>query len=431
MGEITGRTVRRIGAAGLTALAVLAASSDAGAQLANASAATLGVGGNATATARGFEAVSVNPAGLAMPGSGFSLAVLPVQLRSGIDPITLGDLAEVEGTVVPAGTKERWLAGVAEKGGQSGNVGVELSQMALTLGNWGFQLSTLASGRMQLAPDAVELMLYGNAGRTGSPGDFSLGGSTLEGFAVSTAGVSYAVPLVSSAGEMAAGATLKYSVGHAVGLARDRGSAVGSDPLQVGVEFPALHTDPDASSFDNGSGVGLDLGFQVERDRLSLGAAVHNVFHTFGWDAESLLYVPGSALLEQGNNRTDVEERPGAEAPAALRSALEEMTFGPTLAVGAGYDVRRELTLVADARKRFGDGLDVGPELHLGAGVEYRPHPVIQLRGGGAAITDGVQYGGGATLVMGPLHLSAAVASRRGDLDDTLLGQLTLSLGDR
>ncbi|MCS5661107.1 MAG: hypothetical protein NZ842_11975, partial [Dehalococcoidia bacterium] len=44
------------------------------AQLGDASATTLGLSGNNTATVRGFGAISVNPAGLAMSGSGFSLA---------------------------------------------------------------------------------------------------------------------------------------------------------------------------------------------------------------------------------------------------------------------------------------------------------------------------------------------------------------------
>lgn len=93
------------------------------AQLANASASTLGLAENTTATARGFEAISVNPAGLGMPGSGFSLALVPVRLRTALHPVTLSDLADYEGVVIPDATKEAWLGDVVATGGETGAFG--------------------------------------------------------------------------------------------------------------------------------------------------------------------------------------------------------------------------------------------------------------------------------------------------------------------
>ena len=105
------------------------------AQLANASASALGLSGNNTATVRGFGAISVNPAGLAMPGSGFSLTfpLLSIQARSGLDPITLSDLTDFEDIVVPDATKQTWLDEITADGGQTGTVGVDISELALTL----------------------------------------------------------------------------------------------------------------------------------------------------------------------------------------------------------------------------------------------------------------------------------------------------------
>src|SRR5689334_1709377 len=95
------RTVNRIQGVVLVLVAAAGAAQPASAQLAAASATTLGVAGNQTASARGLAALSVNPAGLGMPGSGFTLAVLPVQVRPGIDPITAGDLSDYGGELLP------------------------------------------------------------------------------------------------------------------------------------------------------------------------------------------------------------------------------------------------------------------------------------------------------------------------------------------
>ena len=65
----------------------------AAAQMADASAVTLGLAAHATTTARGLSALSLHPADLGMPESGFSFALLPVQLRLGLHPVTLTDLA--------------------------------------------------------------------------------------------------------------------------------------------------------------------------------------------------------------------------------------------------------------------------------------------------------------------------------------------------
>ena len=229
------------------ALVALAASgltpAPATAQLANASASALGLSGNNTATVRGFGAISVNPAGLAMPGSGFSLTfpLLSIQARSGLDPITLSDLTDFEDMVVPDATKQTWLDEITADGGQTGTVGVDISELALTFGNIGLQASTVVSAAVDLPPGMMEALLFGNAGRTGAATDLDLAGGALEVFAMTTAGVSLGIPISSATGDMAVGATVKYTVGHGVGIGRSSGN-VQADPLEVSANFPMVHT---------------------------------------------------------------------------------------------------------------------------------------------------------------------------------------------
>ena len=258
------------------------------AQLANASATALGLSGNNTATVREFGAISVNPAGLGMPGSGFSLAILPLQLRSGLDPITLSDINDFAGQVIPSATKEDWLQRVVTAGGQSGTFGLDVSEIALTMGNIGLQLSTVVGSDINLPAGMVEAALFGNAGRTGSAADLSLAGAAVTGFAISTAGLSFGIPMTSATGSMAFGATVKYSVGHGMAVGRSATGSVQSSPIRVDVDFPLVITSEDEDPINTGSGIGLDLGFMLQQDRLSIGASVQNVVNTFAWDAAKL-----------------------------------------------------------------------------------------------------------------------------------------------
>ena len=390
------------------ALAALAAGGlmpvPAAAQLANASASTLGLSGNNTATVRGFGAISVNPAGLAMPGSGFSLTfpLLSLQLRSGLDPITLSDLANFDGILVPNATKQTWLDEITAQGGQTGTAGADLSQFALTLGNIGLQASTIVSAAVNLPPGMMEALLFGNAGRTGSAANLDLGGASIDAFAMTTAGVSLGIPLSTASGDMALGATLKYTVGHGLAIGRGSGN-VQLDPIEVNANFPMVHSCEvvdrgdgiECDDFDpsgGGTGIGLDVGFMMKQDRFSLGASVTNVLNTFEWDVAKLAYRPGTASLELGSSDSSFDPEAYSGAPAMLKSAVDALTFKPSLQVGAALDVSEDFTISGDLHNRFSDeGIALSPKFHLGAGAEFRGLKVLHLRGGAAVITDGIQ----------------------------------------
>lgn len=419
-------------AAALLAVAGFTSPVALGAQLANASAATLGRSGNATATARGFEALSVNPAGLAMEGSGFSLALVPVQVRSALAPVTLSDLRDVQGSVVPDATREQWFDAVRTEGGQTGSVGFDVSGAALTWGRVGVQISTVGSGRMKLPPGAVEALLYGNAGRSGAPRDLELADAALDGVVATTAGVGLGVPLAGMGGEMAVGATLKYTVGHLVVSGRSERGVIRSGPVAVDLEFPMVHTAEDhVGDVDNGKGVGLDVGFMLRRDDLRLGVAVVDLASTFEWEEATLAFIPGIADLTRDSRTSDFEEKPFHRAPASVQERMRQRTFRPSLRLGAAYELTGRWSVSADLHNRFGEGrIAPSPDFHLGAAAEWQALDMVRLRGGAAKITGGLQYGGGATLVFGPLHLSGALLARDQDLDRGTIGQLTVSMGD-
>jgi hypothetical protein len=425
----------KIGSAFGALLAVLTWAQPSSGQLPGASPATLGMANNYTVLARGFAAVGLNPAGLGMPEtSGFTLALFPIQMAQSLDPLTFSDFVDYEGVVVPASVKEDWLQQIAAARGQIGSGTLEVTAFSFSWNNFGLQLSSVASGKANLNDAAAELLLFGNAGRTGEPGNFDLQGSGLNGYAVTTLGISAGFPIARRWAPgveqgLSIGATLKQSWGHVLAFAEDAGTLVQSEPLGIDVKFPVIHPNTDGGDWSRGSGIGLDVGVAWERGPWAAAAVVQNLFHTFEWDLGELVYRPGEAVFDEDTNESDFDERPATEAPSSLQDKVRDLTFKPVVVLGGAYDAFEKLTVTAEFRQRAGDGLDTSPKTHLGVGMEYRPTPSIPLRAGLAAITDGFQLGGGFGLILGPVHLGFAAMYQTGDVGDGVAGTFGLSFG--
>jgi len=411
----------------------LAATQGASAQLPQASAAALGMGYNMTATARGFAAIANNPAGLGHPSSpGFSIAIPSLAAEAGLGPVTLRDLADWEGALVPTAVKEDWLTRVATSGGQGGRVGLGATPLALNIGPVGLQLSTRVGGETSLAPDAAELLLFGNAGRDGMAGDFALANSFVEAYALTTAAVSFGFQ---ASDVLYLGATGKYVVGNGLLVGRDGGSVAHSNPISVELDFPVLipYGESDDFRFDHGNGVGVDIGALWESPSMVVGATIQNVFNTFKWNLVEYSYIAGEAFFDRDNSESDFDEQSLASAPAATRDAFQaladDLTLKPVVAVGVAMSPTRILRLQADVRKRLGDGLELEPDFHLGIGTELRLLSFLPLRAHAALITDGLQIGGGSSLILGPLNLSGALALRARNGQNSTLAMATLSFG--
>jgi hypothetical protein len=290
----------------------------------------------------------------------------------------------------------------------------------------GLQLSSVARGVLALNPDAAELLLYGNAGRTGEPRDFQLEGSRLDGFAISTIALSYgfrATPRLSL------GVTGKYSVGHGLAVGRDLGSTLTADPVSVELAFPAILNSSEDAGFDMGSGIGLDLGAIWEADGFRVGATIQNVLSTFQWSLDRFSYIPGTMFFEQGSSADDFEEQPAEAAPRNMRDAVEDLTPGPVFSVGAELTDIPDWRIMADIRTRTSGRLALGPDFHAGVGAEFQGLSFLPLRGHAAVVSGGVQLGGGLSVIVGPLHLSGAAAVRTGDVANATLVGVTVSFG--
>lgn len=398
----------------LAGLALLSAAPLA-AQLPNTSAAATALGGNYTARARGYEAITWNPALLAAANRpSFSIGLMMAGGTSGLDPIDLSDLDAYSGQVVPSTVKAAWMQQVRAAGAQRGDADGGFTPIAFNIGNFGFQYSATAYASASLNPDAMEALLYGNVDDNGATRDYAFDGSSLDFGALSTVAASYAkaiplklTPLPNE--HFSIGVTAKYIVGHVVARAQDNGSTTSGD--QVRVNFPVVHSDVENGAA-NGSGIGLDVGAAWSAGGWRLGGMLSNIVNTFEWDASKMVYRPGEAFFSSDSSSSNFDTTSYASAPAALREAVESQSFKPTLALGAALDVLPILTLSADMRATVGEAIEIGPREHIGVGAELKVIPFLPLRGGVAKISDGYQLAGGFGIALGRYELGVGATYR-------------------
>jgi hypothetical protein len=413
-------TVRRMPAVA-AAVAVLA--SPVAGQLPSPSTAALGMGDNYTAMARGFPAIAWNPAGLGLSGNQIaSMTLLTLRGVNGIGPITLSDLASYADVVVPDAVKVDWLSRIASAGGQTGMGEATATWGAFQAGRFAMQLGSVARGVTDLSPGVAELVMFGNGGEQGQAETLDLSGSSLSGYAYTTAAASFAQPVAFDGGRVSLGVTVKWTAGHALALGENSSGGSTSDPIALRLDFPLVQTalNPDSLTFNNGSGWGVDVGAGLELGMWTFGAAVQNVYNGFAWDADRLRYRPLSLAFDGAESEADTEAMPFAQAPADVRQRVADLGFEPVLALGAMVRPSQRLAVTGDFRRTSDTGMAVGPVLHAGAGVQYRLASWLPVRFGGAMVSmgendSGYQLAGGFGLDIGGWNLSASAARRDTD----------------
>jgi hypothetical protein len=428
--------------AGVAVVALLTLAMPGTAQVANASAAAMGMGENYTAAARGYNAVAWNPAVLGLVGNpSVSVTVASARGIIGLDPVTLADLADWQDKLVPDNVKQQWLNDIRQEESQAGTGGADITYLAVQAGPVAFQVSSTARLVSNISPGVAELILFGNADDQGNPKAINLSGSTMDMQVFSTGALSFGLPFTMASGaRVAVGATAKYTVGHFVMRGAESQGQTTADPIAVQLTFPIVHSQfgDDEGGFEanGGSGFGVDLGASYQSGRLTLGAAVQNLVNTFEWDESLLRFRPGTAALDQSDVETDFDTQPVEAAPAALRQYIEDQTFKPSVSLGAALRHSDRLTITGDARFGSAEGMNTRPPTQVGAGVEFRPLGFLPLRAGAAFVkvddeNSGFQFGGGIGLELGGLNLSASLLRRNIDLgtDDMFMIQL-VSLGN-
>ena len=419
---------------GAAALVLAVGARAAAAQLPDPSAASVGLGNNYLARARGFAAPAWNPANLGLSGNPrFSFTLLPMTYAADVGPISLSDLAQYGGVELPTAIRDNWLARIEQNGGQRGRVGGGVTYIAVSRRRFAFQLSTAADGDINLAPGAVEALLYGNVGRTGDARELAMTGSKLSASVTTTAALSYARAIDFVQGRLSIGVTSKYIVGNALVHGEDRGSRIAAGGSRVDVSFPIVMANDLGSTFGNhGSGMALDVGAAFEAGPLSGGVVLQNIASTFAWNASDFAYRPIEAFYaaDTSYSSTDVS-LPLDSAPPDVQAWVTGQRFRPTLAVGGAIHVSRKLTLSADARGQLKRGMRSADRSHVGIGAELRLIPFLPIRLGGAMIPAGHLIAGGFGLEAGPANITVGMQSRTVGNQSAPAAALAVSFGAR
>jgi hypothetical protein len=399
----------------VTAIALLLTGTTLRAQVASSNPAALGMGENYTAAARGIDAVAWNPSVLGLAPGRTSFVTLAVRGASGLGPVTLGNLSDYSNVLVPDLVKQNWLSSIIAGGGQAGSGGADVTWLGLQLGHFAVQASSSARLIADVSPGIAELILFGNVDENGAATALDLSGSSLAGFAWSAVGASFSQPIPTAGGVAAIGVTVKYMVGHGMALGQNSTGAAVTSPIGVHADFPLVHSDFDSGSFgfDNGHGVGIDVGASLLQGSWTISGVVQNIVNSFAWNPARLSYRPLSLDLSQNQAVTETDAMALAAAPAEVQAEIEALAFKPVYAAGLEYRYAPDLRFTADARFTATDGILTGPSRHVGAGLEYLLTDWLPLRLGGAMIAmgedaDGWQAGGGFGLNLGPWSLSAS-----------------------
>ncbi len=404
------------------------------AQLPSASSAGLGFADNYTAAARGYNAVAWNPANLALSGNPqASLAFFPVRGVTGLGPVDMGDLKPWGGKFVPVDVRTAWMERIQARGREQGDVGLDLNIAAVQAGPVGFQVSTSVHGVADLTADAASLALFGNE-QNGQARGFNLKDSKVDGAWTTTAALSYARAFALGAPgaaatrpRLAVGAALKYTLGHALAYGQDQGSTITANPVALNLDFPVISTDTSAL-FNNGNGVGLDLGAAYEAGKLTISGALQNVFNTFSWTRSKLNYRPAHAFFNgDSSSASSFEIQPMANAPATVVQQVMNLKYKPVVLAGVAYRVNNRFVVDADFHQRLAEGgMQFGPKTQLGAGAEYRVLSFLPLRAGAAYVTGGQQFGGGLGLDLGSFSLNASAVRRHDNVGTGTVTMVTL-----
>ncbi len=419
--------------AGLVAPAALLA------QLPTTSPRSLALGGAYTSLARGWEAVSWNPALLAARGRPrFTLGLPQLSFEFGSNSYGFGDFRKYANRTLDAADKA-YLLGKIDTSLTVREI-LAVSPVGISIGRFAFTAATSGDMDASLGKDAVDLALNGNAHRSGPGEYFTARGSGANGWAATTLAGSFAWPFQTSLGRLALGATYKRVIGHFIGRAAETSSSFQVNPaFDVSASGHTIYTDYSRAyrlsgpgdllggEGKAGSGYGVDLGatLELEGRSLMLSAVIVNALGGMSWDEDRFAYERSAASVSQtaggqivdDTTRVELTTKGQIDADPQARGLRDSLLAhaGFARVVRAGMALRRgALSLAAGGQLRLSKGLDRVPSASIGAGAEIRLLRVLPLRAGAATDFNSVTLSAGSGLQLLGLNADISVATISG-----------------
>jgi hypothetical protein len=367
----------------------------------------VGMGGALIGTARGVDALFVNPANLALPGSpAWSLGLPQATLSGTLAGPTFSDLADLRDRDSLSPAEKDRIFGSVPAGGAEARVDARVPLVAFQRNRLAFGVSYAAVGEQGVSRDVFELALYGF-----QDGRIDYGAEGTAGSRMTF--LDFAVAYGDRIGPLTWGVTGHYLRGRTLlrsWVTEPRFDLAGSD---IDADYVSVF-------LRGGNGFAVDVGAAYQpHPAVTVSAAIANAVGGFRWSDE--LYIRNVNLnrtsldedLGDLLDRHKASERPVGAGDAALAQgvtarSLEEQAYLPTTArLGVGWQAQdRTLLGLSYYGAVTGGRLSGTWDQMLGIGIEQRI-PLITLRAGYATNLDrGSMLSGG--LTVGVLELGIA-----------------------
>ncbi len=365
----------------------------------------VGMANNAFSLATGMEALTENPAALALPKSNsWELRILDATSGFGSNALGFSDYRLYNGAELSEQDKADILAKIPGEGWELGGY-AEASAAALRVGSFGARVSGFGAARGNIDREMLEILFWGNELDRTYTSELNSG----EVLAAVQFAISYGTYLTNWRGhQVSGGLTFRYLRGlYYAELEQAEGSLVAG---YAGVTGSGYAT---ATTAEGGSGLAIDWGTTVELGpRYTLSMTLENVPGFIRWSNKA--QTKDYSLIFDGitaDNFEDslwVEEESSTSIPSFTRTIPANFRLGlgktgTAWKTAATFSVGFENRLASSTR----------PE--AGIGVEYSAISFLPLRAG---FTVGGLYGytvgfGGA-LHLGVWHLEAATLANGG-----------------
>ena len=401
----------------VVALALGFAASAAG-QLAAPSARSSALAGSFMARARGYESGYWNPANLGLPDRpGWSVGLAGANTWLSNNALSHGQITDLYGNFIDDATKSRLLADI-RAANPEGNLELNFelggSFAGVSVGRFGFALTSIAVGDADLSADAVELMLFGNDGEEGGGKDFDFSGSSGKARWLTGGMLSYGQPFQvrlqkDSFLDLSVGASFTYGVAHGLLRFDDRGTVITAEPLELDAVAERVRTDLG----DSGRFWALGIGVAGQWKGLVAGISLHNLLGDISWDLDDVELTGYAATADFERTTTSDSTARFAELTPdeqeRLRESLNGLDVPTRLRIGGAYRFSRRLGLSVDYHDFLGGSLRGTWDHTLAVGGDFFVFRQLQLLAGVATDFSQAALTAGAGVWLGVFHADVAI----------------------
>jgi hypothetical protein len=358
---------------------------------------------NAFPLSRGLDALSDNPAALALRQSpGWDLRLVDVSSGLGSNALGLSDYRLYNGATLTAADKAAILAKIPAEGWRL-EAHAEASALAVCVGSFGLRFSGFGQARGTIDREMLELLFYGNEADRTYVSEFNAG----EGMVGAQLSLSYAAGLARwGRTSIYSGLTVRLLRGlYYVQLENAQGSLVAG---YTGVSGSGYAT---ATVAEGGSGLAVDWSMLLSfSPRYAASLVLENAVGFIRWshDPEMREY----SVYFEDITADNFEDSLWVEEQSATPISAFSRTLPARLRLGLGRTGEKLNTSIV-ASIGLSDRLAVSTTPELGLGAEYFLFPFLPLRagvsvGGLNSFTAGL--GGGLHMGLIQLELAARTA---------------------